>query len=84
MMRGLERESINMRNRNRKKKKTKDRIYGIGVFLTILGSSGIAQAITDSTTFITAAIIFSIGFTFVLYGYEGMWDPKHKDPYRNL
>ena len=70
--------------KRKSKKKIKDRIYLTGVVLTLFGCVGIAQAITDNTVFIIPAIIFSIGFACVLYGYEGMWDPKHKDPYKNL
>lgn len=66
------------------KKKIKNKIYGVGILLTLFGSSGIAQAITDNTVFMIPAIVFSIGFACVLYGYTDMLDPRHKDPYKYL
>lgn len=50
--------------------KTRDRVYGIGVILTVLGAAGIAEHITSSRgSFIISALVFSIGFGCVLYGY---------------
>ena len=75
MKRGEQRKKI--------KNKIKDKIYLAGIVITLFGCAGIAQAITDNTVFITPAIIFSIGFACVLYGYTDMLDPG-KDPYKNL
>lgn len=69
--------------RGERGKKIKDKIYLAGIVITLFGCAGIAQAITDNTVFIIPAIIFSVGFACVLYGYTDMLDPG-KDPYRNL
>lgn len=69
--------------RGEQRKKIKDKIYLAGIVITLFGCAGIAQAITDNTVFIIPAIIFSIGFACVLYGYTDMLDPG-KGQYKNL
>lgn len=50
--------------------KTRDRVYGIGVILTIFGAAGMAEHITSGRgSFMISAVVFSIGFGCVLYGY---------------
>ena len=42
----------------------------IGGIMTIIGLAGMAEAITDHGSFMVAAIVFSVGFTMVLWGYR--------------
>lgn len=48
----------------------KNKRYGIGLILTILGGSGLAENITSGRgSFMFCAIIFSIGLAFILDSY---------------
>ena len=45
-------------------------LYGKGLILTLFGGAGIAENITSGRgSFIISAIIFSIGFAFILWSY---------------
>lgn len=59
--------------------KTKNKVYGWGIVLTLIGLAGMKV----STSFIMTAV-FSAGYALILYSYADMVSPKHKDPYRNL
>ena len=48
----------------------RDKLYGKGLVLTILGGAGLAESITSGRgSFIFCAIIFSIGFGCILASY---------------
>lgn len=52
--------------------KTRDKVYAYGVVFTLFGGAGMAEHITSGRgSFLVSAIIFSIGFACVLYGYTG-------------
>ena len=52
----------------------RDRVYGYGVFLVMLGGSGMAEHITSGRgSFIIPAIIFSIGMSCVLDWWIRKW-----------
>ena len=45
-------------------------IYGKGMLLTLFGGAGMAENITSGRgSFIISAIMFSIGFTMILWSY---------------
>lgn len=69
--------------RNKKPKKLQDKVYMIGVILVLLGSAGMAEAVTGQGLFFVAEVIFSIGLACVLFGYSDMWHHKN-DPYKDL
>lgn len=63
----------------------KDRIYEIGVVVTILGLAGISENITSGRgSFMASAVLFSVGFGCILFGYSGMWDHRDDDQFKGL
>lgn len=70
--------------RKKKPKKLQDKVYMIGVILTLLGLAGMAEAVTGQGLFFVAEVIFSVGFACILFGYSDMWHHKDNDPYKDL
>ena len=60
-------------------KMSKNKAYAIGVIMTVIGCTRMA-------TSLLFAIMFSVGFVLVLYGYSDMIGHKNKDrnPYKYL
>ena len=62
----------------------KNVIYVIGVIIAFLGVSGVAEAITGRGSGEISTALFIIGFICALYGYQDMWKPKKRDPFKDL
>ena len=51
--------------------KRSNKLYGVGCLLLILGGAGIAENITSGRgSFMISAIVFSIGFGFIIGSYD--------------